>query len=97
MRQGRFITTTVAAVAALAIGPASALATPGSFTDDNYGDFAAGHCASAWIVEPGTVRLRPSVTALRRTTSAGGGLPTGWTARTRGTPGGGTATVAAGA
>jgi hypothetical protein len=53
MRQGRFITTAAAAAAVLAIGPASALATPGSFTDDNYADFAAGTPTNAWTVEPG--------------------------------------------
>ena len=42
MRQGRFITAAAAAVAVLAIGPAAALATPGSFTDDAAGDFADG-------------------------------------------------------
>ncbi len=76
MRQGRFITTAAAAVAVLAIGPASALATPGSFTDDNYADFAAGTATNAWTVEPGEVRLL-------RTTALGttnfDALPTGWT------------------
>lgn len=75
MRQGRFITTAAAAVAALAIGPASALATPGSFTDDNYADFAAGTPTNAWTVEPGEVRLL-------RTTALGttnfDALPAGW-------------------
>jgi hypothetical protein len=59
MRQGRFIITAAAAVAALAIGPAAALATPGSFTDDAAGDFAAGTMpGSAWTVEPGSVALK---------------------------------------
>jgi hypothetical protein len=59
MRQGRFIITAAAAVAALAIGPAAALATPGSFTDDAAGDFAAGTIpGSAWTVEPGSVALK---------------------------------------
>jgi hypothetical protein len=75
MRQGRFITTAAAAAAVLAIGPASALATPGSFTDDNYADFAAGTATSAWTVEPGEVRLL-------RTTALGttnfDALPSGW-------------------
>ena len=58
MRQGRFITATAAAVAVLAIGPAAALATPGSFSDDAAGDFAAGTIpGNAWIVEPGWVAL----------------------------------------
>jgi hypothetical protein len=76
MRQGRFITTAAAAAAVLAIGPASALATPGSFTDDNYADFAAGTVTNAWTVEPGEVRLL-------RTTALGttnfDALPSGWT------------------
>jgi hypothetical protein len=75
MRQGRFITTAAAAAAVLAIGPASALATPGSFTDDNYADFAAGTPTNAWTVEPGEVRLQ-------RTTALGttnfDALPSGW-------------------
>ena len=59
MRQGRFITAAAAAVATLAIGPGAALATPGSFTDDSAGDFAAGTIpASAWTVEPGSVALK---------------------------------------
>lgn len=59
MRQGRFITAAAAAVAVLAIGPAAALATPGSFTDDAAGDFAAGTIpSSAWTVEPGSVALK---------------------------------------
>jgi hypothetical protein len=77
MRQGRFIISAAAAVAAVAIGPASALATPGAFTDDNYADFAAGHVTNAWTVEPGEVRLL-------RTTALGttnfDAMPTGWTA-----------------
>jgi hypothetical protein len=75
MRQGRFITTAAVAVAALAIGPASALATPGSFTDNDYADFAAGTATNAWTVEPGEVRLL-------RTTALGttnfDALPSGW-------------------
>jgi uncharacterized membrane protein YgcG len=59
MRQGRFIITAAAAIAALAIGPGAALATPGSFTDDAAGDFTAGTVPdSAWIVEPGSVALK---------------------------------------
>jgi uncharacterized membrane protein YgcG len=59
MRHGRFITAAAAAVAALAIGPGAALATPGSFTDDAAGDFAAGTIpANAWTVEPGSVALK---------------------------------------
>jgi hypothetical protein len=91
MRQGRFIITAAAAVAALAIGPASALATPGSFTDDNYADFAAGHVTNAWTVEPGEVRLL-------RTTALGttnfDAMPTDWAATPWST--GGTGTVSGG-
>jgi len=75
MRHGRFITTAVAAVAVLAIGPASAMATAGSFTDDNYADFAAGTATNAWTVEPGEVRLQRT-TALG--TSNFDALPSGW-------------------
>ena len=39
MRHGRFIKTALVAVAAMAIGPATAMATPGSFTDDTSADF----------------------------------------------------------
>ena len=42
MRQGRFITTAVAAVAVMAIGPAWASAAPSPLTDDVTTDFAAG-------------------------------------------------------
>jgi hypothetical protein len=63
--QGRFIATTAAAVlAALAVGPGAALATPGSLVDDSPADFAAGTVpGTAWIVEPGTVALRHTTVA----------------------------------
>jgi hypothetical protein len=64
MRHGRFITAGAAAIAALAIGPAAALASAGSVTDDSAGDFAGGTVpGSAWIVEPGTVALQPTTVA----------------------------------
>jgi hypothetical protein len=106
MRQGRFITAAAAAVAALAIGPGAALATPGSFTDDAAGDFAAGTIpASAWTVEPGSVTLQGTSvadnfdgTATLGTTPQAGSPPVGlhpWTATSW--PGGtGSATVSGG-
>jgi hypothetical protein len=93
MRHGRFITTAAAAVAVLAIGPASAMATAGSFTDDSYADFAAGAPTNAWIVEPGEVRLQRT-TALGSTNFDGGSLPTGWVGPAWST--GGAATVGGG-
>jgi hypothetical protein len=63
MRQGRFITTAAAAAAVLAIGPASALATPGSFTDDTVGDFGAGtHDPAISVVDPGLRLTRSMIT-----------------------------------
>jgi hypothetical protein len=71
MRQGRFITTAAAAAAVLAIGPASALATPGSFTDNTIADFGAGtHDAAISVVDPG-LRLTRSMMTEEFT----GGLP----------------------
>src|SRR3954453_12376770 len=61
--QGRFIATaTAAALAALAIGPAAALATPGSFVDDAVGDFAAGTAQSASVANPGVLLTRSMLT-----------------------------------
>jgi len=78
MRQGRFITAAAAAVAALAIGPGAALATPGSFTDDAAGDFAAGTIpASAWTVEPGSVALKGTSVADNFDGTALGAPPVG--------------------
>jgi hypothetical protein len=69
------ITTAIAAVAAMAIGPAGALAAPASFTDD---DFAGGTGANT-VVSSGAVQLtRGTVTEPFDGTS--GTLPTGWTA-----------------
>jgi hypothetical protein len=90
MRHGRFITTAAAAVAALAMGPASALATPGSFTDDSVGDFNAGtHDAGISVVDPG-LRLTRSI--INQPFGAGPGLPSGLT-QTSWTTGTGAATV----
>jgi hypothetical protein len=92
--QGRFIATaTATALAALAIGPAAALATPGSFVDDAVGDFAAGTAQSASVANPGVV-LNRSMTNLPF--GAGPGLPAGWTAD-QWTAGSGTAAVSNGA
>lgn len=75
--QGRFIATaTATALAALAIGPAAALAAPGSFVDDAVGDFAAGSAQSASVADPGVV-LNRSMTNLPF--GAGPGLPAGLT------------------
>jgi hypothetical protein len=61
MRHGRFITTAVAALAAMAIGPAYAAAAPSPLTDDAITDFAAGTAGTdTWAVEPGVVRLKPA-------------------------------------
>jgi hypothetical protein len=63
MQQGRFITAAAAAVAALAIGPAAAMAAPGSFTDDAVGDFNAGsHDAAITVADPGLSLTRSMVT-----------------------------------
>jgi hypothetical protein len=89
MRHGRLITTAIAAVAAMAIGPAGALAAPATFTDD---DFAGGTGANT-VVSSGAVQLaRGTVTEPFDGTSSS--LPTGWTA----TPWamGGTATLVGG-
>jgi hypothetical protein len=84
MRQGRFITAAAAAVAALAIGPGAALATPGSFRDDAAGDFAAGTIpANAWVVEPGGIALKGGSIADNFDGTALGAPPVGlhpWTA-----------------
>jgi hypothetical protein len=92
MRQGRFITIAAAAAAVLAIGPASALATPGSFTDDSVGDFGAGtHDPAISVVDPGLRLTRSMMTEQFNGTS----LPAGLTA-TQWTPGTGAATVSGG-
>jgi hypothetical protein len=100
MRQGRFITTALAAAAVLAIGPASAMATAGSFTDDTAADFAAGTIpGTAWIVEPGTVALKHTSVADNfdgTTLGPAVGLPWTQTSWDTPTPGGGTATVSGG-
>ena len=76
--QGRFIATAAAtAIAALAIGPAAALAAPGSFVDDAVGDFAAGSAQSASAANPGVVLNR---TMTNQPFGAGPSLATGWTA-----------------
>ena len=76
--QGRFIATAAAtAIAALAIGPAAALAAPGSFVDDAVGDFAAGSAQSTSAANPGVVLNR---TMTNQPFGAGPSLATGWTA-----------------
>jgi uncharacterized cupredoxin-like copper-binding protein len=94
MRQGRFITTAVAALAVMAIGPAYAAAATSPLTDD---DFAGGTPASTWAVEPaGVLRLKRAAMAEN---FDGNGLPTGliatpWSAGSgSGTVAGGTLTV----
>ena len=73
MRHGRFITTAAVAVAALAIGPATALATPGSFTDDTVGTSAQGRTDPPLVVDPG-LRLARS---MKTEPFNGTGLPAG--------------------
>jgi hypothetical protein len=60
MRQGRFITTAVAVVAAMAIGATGAAAAPLSFVDDTALHFGAGTPGTATSVTdaPGSVRLK---------------------------------------
>jgi hypothetical protein len=58
MQHGRFITTAIAAVAAMAIGPAGAVAAPSSFTDD---DFAGGAATAPAAVSAGSVQLTRSL------------------------------------
>jgi hypothetical protein len=79
MRQGRFITTAVAAVAAMAVGPAGAAAAPSPFVDDTVADFTAtgAQPTGTWAVEPGQVRLRPGAVSENFDGSA---LPTGFAA-----------------
>ena len=100
MRQGRFITAAAAAVATLAIGPGAALATPGSFTDDSAGDFAAGTIpASAWTVEPGSVALKGTSVADNFDGTTLGAPPVGlhpWTVTSWDAMAPGSATVASG-
>ncbi len=93
VRTARFITACVAALVAVAIVPAWAGATPGSFTDD---DFAGGAPdANTSVIPPGLVALKPVVT-LSEGFGGGPGLPPGWTVPTVWNPGG-AATVGAGA
>jgi len=93
MRQGRFITAAAAAVAALAIGPAAAMATPGSFTDNAVGDFNAGtHDAAISVVDPGLSLTRSMI---NQPFGAGPGLPAGLT-QTQWATGSGTASVSPG-
>jgi hypothetical protein len=74
MRHGRLITTAIAAVAAMAIGPAGALAAPATFTDE---DFAGGSATAPAAVAAGSVQLtRGTVTEEWN----GPTLPTSWTA-----------------
>jgi hypothetical protein len=85
MRQGRFITTAVAAVAAMAIGPAwAAAASP--LVDDVPADFSAGTpgAATSATDAPGSVRLKKT---LKSEPFNGPGLPAGMTA-TEWAPGG---------
>jgi hypothetical protein len=92
VRTARFITACVAALVAVAIVPALAGATPGSFIDD---DFAGGAPdANTAVIPPGLVALKP-VVSLSEGFGAGPGLPGGWTASAWNP--GGTATVGAGA
>jgi hypothetical protein len=92
MRQGRFITTAVAAVAAMAVGPAGAAAAPSPLSDDSIENFAAGTAAAnTWAVEPGNVRLKPT-TVSENFDGPVGTLPTGWTASPWATGGAGTVT-----
>lgn len=94
MRHGRFITTALVAVAAMAIGPAVAAADPSPLTDDVAADFSAGTPSSATSTTdaPGSVRLVRTM----KTEQFDAGLPPSlvpalWS------PPAGTATVAAGA
>jgi hypothetical protein len=87
LRHGRLITTGLAALAALAIVPASAGA---AVIDDD--DFSGGAAsADTWVVEPGVLRLKPAVSA----NFEGLELPQGWTMAPWST--GGSATVVGGA
>lgn len=54
MQHGRLISTAIAAVAAMAIGPAGAVAAPSSYTDD---DFAGGTATAPAAVSAGSVQL----------------------------------------
>ena len=58
MQHGRLISTAIAAVAAMAIGPAGAVAAPSSFTDD---DFAGGTATAPAAVSAGSVQLTRSL------------------------------------
>lgn len=78
MRRTRLIITAVGATAALAMSPAVASAA-GPITDDAMSDFAAGAPgAGAWVVEPGSVQLKPTGVSA----NFDGALPAGWTAPT---------------
>jgi hypothetical protein len=79
MQHGRFITTAIAAVAAMAIGPAGAVAAPSSFVDDSAADFGAGAPGAGTVVQPaGSVQLNRSLVA--EGFNGGPGLPAGFTA-----------------
>jgi hypothetical protein len=87
MRHGRLIITAVAAMAAMAIGPAWAAAAPPPFVDDTVTDFAAGTPSGTAVVAPGSVRLNGTLTNVPF--GAGTGLPAGMSQ----TSFGGTSTV----
>src|SRR3954452_9322733 len=73
MRRARLIITGVGALAALAMSPA--LASAAGFTDD----FSAGApSADAWVVEPGSVQLKPTEVSANFDSA----LPADWTAST---------------
>ena len=92
MQHGRFITTAIAAVAAMAIGPASAMGTPGSFTDDTVGDFNGGTPGTATsVIDPGVRLLKTAMNEQFEGTSLPGSLTaTQWNGTT------GAATVSGG-
>lgn len=83
MRSTRMITTCLAAVVALAVAPPWAAADPSPLTDTN---FAAGTTGSdTWVVEPGSVRPKPTgPTSIADTFDA---LGSPWTATPWGTGG----------
>jgi hypothetical protein len=93
LRQGRLITTGLAALAALAIVPAAAAA-QSPLVDDTKAEFSAGTAGAAtWAVEPGSVRLMPTGAAANFESGLADWMVTEWAPGGTGTALGGTLTL----
>ena len=93
MRQGRFFTGGVAAIAALAVAPAGAAAAS-PLIDDTVSDFATANAGtSTWAIEPGLVRIKPTGAAVNFDNGLGDWTATPWSDGGAGTVAGGTLTL----